>query len=175
MITKEFSQPIQFTDFDCSQFKLDYKLHKQWESKTTTSFSNKNKILKGEEYLINKLFEYTTKLTDKKHNIKLIEIWRNEYDKGDYQETHIHPFSHFSFSIFYKIPKNSGQFKLYNPSVDFVYKYEKIENPYFFQMIWPNQKENTIMIWPSYLKHMVTAGTNKTKRITYSGNFDIIL
>ena len=96
-----FSQPVYDTDFDCSQFQLDYKLHEQWESKTKTSYKNKNEIIKGEDYLIKKLFEYTTKLTNKKHNIKLVEIWRNEYDKGDYQETHIHPFSHFSFTIFY--------------------------------------------------------------------------
>ncbi len=77
--------------------------------------------------------------------------------------------------IFKKIPKDSGHLVLYNPSVDFTYRYEKIMKPYFFQHIKLEQKDNILFIFPSYMKHMVTACTNKIKRITYSGNFDIIL
>ena len=175
MIDYLFSQPVYKTHFECDEFDLKYKLHKQWESKTKTSYKKENKIVKGEDYLLNKLSEYTKQITDKEHKIKLEEIWANEYGSGEFQETHIHPFTHFSFIIFKKIPKDSGHLVLYNPSVDFTYRYEKIMKPYFFQHIKLEQKDNILFIFPSYMKHMVTAGTNKIKRITYSGNFDIIL
>ena len=168
-----FSQPIYVDEFDCSLFDMDYRIDTKWASETRTSFQNHNKVVRGQDYLLKKLSDYTKQITKKPHEIYLKEVWANEYGKGEFQETHMHPFFHFSFVIFKDVPKDSGKFILYNPSLDFLYLYEDILEPYFVQKTWPLQEENTILIFPAYLKHMVSAGKNKKKRITYSGNFNI--
>ena len=171
MINHYFSQPIYTSDFDSSLLEFQYRTHKQWESNTTTSYGNKNEMpLKSHNILVNQLFKYTNQVITEDHKIDLYEIWANEYMEKEFQEQHIHPYSHYSFTIMHKIPEGSGRLKLYNPYEELAFNHKN-----FKYTEEPSQKENTIIIWPSYIKHMVTPGSNKTKRVTYSGNFNIIL
>jgi len=171
MIYYYFSQPIYVSDFDSSLIELKYTTNRKWESNTITSFGTQNELsLKSHTILVNELFKYTEQVVTEKHKIDLFEIWANEYMEKDFQEQHTHPDSHFSFTIMHKIPKGSGCLKFYNPYGDLAHNHKNFK---FIEE--PSQKENTIIIWPSYIKHMVTPGSNKTKRITYSGNFNIIL
>jgi len=176
MIYHYFSQPIYVSDFDSNLIELDYTTSKKWESNTISSYNNHNDLSKKSyDILVKKLSEYTNKIISKKHKIKLLEIWANEYLEKDFQEQHMHPFCHFSFTIMHKIPKESGRLKFYNPYENLGFNHSNISFKYFNFVEEPKQEENTIIIWPSYINHMVTPGNNKTKRITYSGNFEIIV
>ena len=176
MITDYFAQPIYNSNFDSSLLEFEYRTHKQWESNTTTSFKNFNNMpQKSHNILISELSKYTKQVITKEHQINLYEIWANEYMEKEFQELHTHPRSHFSFTIINKCPKGSGRLKFYNPYEQLEYAHEDIFFKYLNFTLAPPQEENTIIIWPSYMKHMVTPGNNKTKRITYSGNFHIIV
>ena len=176
MINHYFSQPIYTSDFDSSLLEFQYRTHKQWESNTTTSYGNKNEMpLKSHNILVNQLFKYTNQVITEDHKIDLYEIWANEYMEKEFQELHTHPRSHFSFTIIHKCPKGSGRLKFCNPYEQVEYAHEDIFFKCGYSLIELPQEENTIIIWPSYMKHMVTPGNNKTKRITYSGNFNIIV
>ena len=176
MIKYCFAQPLYNSNFDSSLLEFQYRTHKQWESSTTTSFKNFNNISqKSHNILVNELLKYTKQVITKEHQINLYEIWANEYMEKEFQEPHTHPRSHFSFTIIHKCPEESGRLKFYNPYEQLEYAHEDIFFKCGFSLIEPAQEENTIIIWPSYMKHMVTPGSNKTKRITYSGNFKIIV
>ena len=175
MITYYFSQPIYTSYFAASLIELKYKLNKKWESNTNTSYGDYNDLSKNSyDILIKELFKYSKQIILKDHKIELTEIWANEYNEKDFQEQHIHPNCHFSFTIMCKIPEGSGCLKLYNPYENLGFNHSNISFKYFNFVKEPKQEENTIIVWPSYIKHMVTPGTNKTKRVTYSGNFNII-
>jgi len=176
MINHYFEQPIYNSSFNSNLIELRYSTHKKWASNTTTSYESDNKITeKSHKALSDELYKFTKQVITKDHKIEIKEIWANEYMEKDFQEIHFHPKSHFSFCIIHKIPEGSGSLRFSNPYEDVGFNHFNIAFKNFnFEAI-PPQEENTILIWPSYMKHMVTAGTNKTKRITYSGNFNIIL
>ena len=176
MINQFFSQPFYISNFNSNLIKLSYSTSRKWESNTITSKNNRNELNnKSYEILIKELFKYTNKIISKDHKIELLEIWANEYLEKDFQEQHTHPGSHFSFTIIHKCPPGSGRLKFYNPYDNYGISYEEIFCNYYDFVIEPIQEENTIIIWPSYMRHMVTPGSNKTKRITYSGNIKIIV
>jgi len=176
MINYYFGQPIYISNFDSNLIELRYSTHEYWVSKTTTSYLKDNKITeKSHKALAVELSKFTKQVITKKHDINITDIWANEYLEKDFQEIHFHPRSHFSFCIMHKIPEGSGQLRFSNPYEDVGFEHNDIAFKDFYFATTPPQKENTILVWPSYIKHMVTAGTNKTKRITYSGNFNIIL
>ena len=176
MIKNYFPQPFYISNFDSSLIDLKYVTSRKWESNTITSHHNDNQLTeKSYIVLVKKLSEYTSKIISKKHKIELLDIWANEYLEKDFQEQHTHPGSHFSFTIIHKCPPGSGRLKFYNPYDNYGISYEDIFCNYYDFVVEPIQEENTIIIWPSYMRHMVTPGSNKTKRITYSGNIKIIV
>jgi len=176
MILQYFSQPVYISDFDSSLIELNYKLDKKWESNTITSFSNFNDLSKNSaDYLINEISKFTTNIIKKQHKIKLLDFWINEYYDKDFQEPHTHVPAHFSFTIMHKIPEGSGNLKFYNPYESVGFNHCDIFFNDFEINVKPPQGENKILIWPAYIKHMVTPGTNKSKRATYSGNFNIVI
>ena len=176
MINYYFEQPIYNSSFDSSLIELRYSTHRWWASNTTTSYNKENQITeKSHNALSDELYKFSKQVITKKHKIEIKEIWANEYLEKDFQEVHFHPKSHFSFCIMCKIPEGSGNIRFLNPYEDVGFDHNKISYKNFYFDVLPEQKENTILIWPSYIKHMVTPGNNKTKRITYSGNFNIIL
>jgi len=176
MIKHIFGQPLYISNFDSNLIELRYSTHKEWVSNTTTSFNRENKITeKSYKALSEELSKFTKQVITKEHKIDIKEVWANEYLEKDFQEIHFHPKSHFSFCIMHKIPEGSGELRFLNPYEDVGFDHTDISFKDFYFETKPEQKENTILVWPSYVKHMVTPGNNKTKRITYSGNFNIIL
>ena len=173
MIKNYFCVPIGEYDFDCSKIDLDYKLHKQWRSETPTSFKNTNNLSsESADYIKNILKKYITNFFPNFKSLDLNEFWINEYGYKDYQEEHNHMGYHFSFAIFKKIPKNSGDIYFISPVADLLATMTIDIFSYGYQH---KGKENSIIIFPAFLKHAVSANNNKTeKRITYSGNFNII-
>lgn len=97
------------------------------------------------------------------------EPWVNYYESNEFQEYHDHVgnFAVFSYCYFHEIPENSGDFVLLNPIGNFVdnsaYKFtEKLHT------ITPEKGD--LIIFPSWLSHMVTPNRSSEARISISGN-----
>jgi hypothetical protein len=177
MIHQLFGIPIWEETFDASKLDLQCKFTKQWESQTETSFGSENKLTQPSiDYLSKQLSLFTNSIMqDRKCKIEIKEFWMTRYGFKDFQEAHVHNWTHFSFTIFKNIPKNCGQFKFVHPLAEWVQTYTHLKIPSLLPKLWSEQKPNTILIFPSFLRHMVTPGTTKKIRETYSGNFNILV
>jgi len=168
--TEMFGVPFYYGDFNAEDISLDYKLDTKWRSETPSSFNVVNTLDKtSAEKLLKEISNYTNTVIRVPHRLRLQECWRNEYGYRDQQEVHLHAHSHFSFTIFKDIPKDCGNIIFFHPAKDLMYNFE--EKDMLIQEISPQPKPNKLLIWPSFIKHMVTPNNNKTeKRVTYSGN-----
>ena len=172
MIQHTFGIPIWENDFDTEEIKLENELQRRWESETLTSYGLKNDLTKSSiDYILQQLVLFTNEIIEGKHKIDLKEFWVNKYYYKDFQDAHLHPFFHFSFTIFKDVPKDCGQLKFLHPAYDWIQIYENLKIPSLMAKVWLTQMPNKIIIFPSFLKHIVTAGKTDQPRVTYSGNF----
>jgi len=97
-------------------------------------------------------------------NPKFGHIWYNRYDKHHYQDAHIHPGCQWSFIIYVDIrPKTS----FLNPSMGLIQN-QMGNNLEAFPLDYkPDLEPGSIIIFPSFLMHMVNSGNEGT---TISGN-----
>lgn len=102
--------------------------------------------------------------------------WINVYRPGNFQELHDHLYnSSFSYTYFYKLPENTGNFVFSNP----IRSYGPLSGlaNKFFDVVTteftPEVKEGQILIFPNWLQHLVTENKSSEDRITISGNFGI--
>jgi hypothetical protein len=148
-----FPTPIWVEDIDSSKLELTTEEYKKaWLSGTLSSYlSNNNKMTqKGAKYLKEQIINC---LQDFKiYDCKIINVWRNIYD-NDFQERHTHPNSSFSFTIYEKLEKP-----------------QTVLDPYIDCIFFPQVKQNQMILFPSYLEHMVKKAKNS---ITISGNIGI--
>lgn len=101
--------------------------------------------------------------------------WINLAKKGDYQEYHIHPNSHFSAVYYVKVPKNSGRIIFKKSSADgdmfpIMYKNCNQVNSSTYTII-PNECD--LLIFRSNLQHMVEKNRSDEDRVSISMNFTI--
>ena len=99
------------------------------------------------------------------------EGWLNIYKKGDSQEYHTHSRSVISAVYFLKLPKHSSKLYFKPPFVDMIEP--DIIEPTFNNMslIEINPKEGSVIVFRSYLPHMVSQHNNKQERISLAYNF----
>ena len=97
-------------------------------------------------------------------NPKFGHIWYNRYDKHHYQDAHIHPNCQWSFIIYIDLrPKTS----FLNPSMGMIQN-QMGNNLEAFPLDYkPDLEPGSIIIFPSFLMHMVNSGNEGT---TVSGN-----
>jgi len=162
-----FSTPIWIEDIDSSKLELITEEYgRRWLSDTLSSYgSNNNKMTeKGMRYLKEQIINC---LQDFKiFDCTIPSVWRNVYNNNDFQETHMHPNSSFSFVIYEKLQEPHTVF--FHPSRMMIFstKVDKYVDSIFF----PQVKQNQMIIFPSYLEHMVKKTNNA---ITISGNIDV--
>lgn len=168
-----FSIPIFIGNINCSKINLNnIKFEKTWHSETLSSHNFNNTLDKDSSYyLLNKISKMLANNILVPHKIYLKNIWENRYN-NDFQEKHIHSQSHFSFVIYKKIKESktvffSGVSNLINSFYDDSF----LSKTNFFKTDFnPECTENQIIIFPSFLEHMVKK-TNDG--ITISGNIII--
>tara|TARA_R100000773_G_C4219406_1_gene118000 strand:- start:1849 stop:2397 length:549 start_codon:yes stop_codon:yes gene_type:complete len=163
-----FSTPIWIKDINSKKLDLvstNFKPH--FLSNTLSSFSDNpkdNKLTEsGMQYLKTILLDCLKDFNI--NNCNVVQIWRNIYN-DDFQERHNHSNSHFSFTIYEKLLKPQTMF--YHPAHDMIYAtgINNIIYPYCF----PKVKQDQIILFPSYLDHMVIRSKNS---MTISGNIEI--
>ena len=166
-----FPTPIFISNIDLNKIILkNGNFEKTWLSETNSSH-NKENILEEEssKYLLGKIGALITNEVKQNLKIKLDEIWENRYQDKDFQERHNHPGSHFSFIIYKKITEPKTVF--INPNEDLILSYfSDLYLPLFQQNFKAECREGQIIVFPSFLHHMVSK-TNES--ITIAGNISL--
>ena len=165
MYQKIFETPIWIQDIEPQGLNLISKNFKNnWLSQTPSSFSQnpEDNVMDedGQKYLKSKILFCLQDLGIQ--DIQISQIWRNLYN-GDYQEKHCHVNSNFSFTIYEKLERPQTVFQ--HPAHDLIYATNL--DKYILPYILPEVKEGQMVLWPSYLQHMVKKSYNS---ITISGN-----
>ena len=165
-----FSVPIFINKIDSSKIIVESKIiKKNWISETNSSYGNENYISKeSSKYLFDIINESLMDFIKNDYKIELVNIWENFYNLNDFQEKHIHVRSDFSFVIYKKI--NDSKTIFFSPNnylIESFYNNKFLQN-YFKTEFQPILKENHIIIFPSFLEHMVKKNENES--ITISGN-----
>ncbi len=100
--------------------------------------------------------------------------WFNIYDRGDYQEYHHHAHSTYSAVFFLKSNEKSSPLIFLNPSEPYDMHpilNQKIFNDLNYQIWKLNSVENRLVIFRSFIKHMVPKHEDDETRITLAYNF----
>ena len=151
---------------------------KNWKSGvyntlTTFDFKNDNNFINLCDSV-----EYNTNLFSKElssfHNYKINESWFNFYNENDYQEFHHHSNNIFSAVYFFTNPPGSGNLVFENPIEPDMLPIKNIQklNNFNFTTCSYNPKPRTLIIFRSYLRHMVEKCNILSPRIT--GAFNLI-
>ena len=162
-----FSVPVFIGNVDLKRIKLDAEMGEAFLSKTPSSFYNKN-ILNPEsgKYLISVIAE----LLKEKYQyftINLNGVWRNKYLNNDFQEPHIHVGSQFSFILYEEV--NTPHTIFYNPAKYLISATLGPSDAYVLQQFKPQVTKGQIIVFPSYVEHMVNKNSDQ---VTISGNLD---
>ncbi len=171
-----FETSVYIDNIDCSKINLinkDFK--KTWVSETESSHDFENNLDKESiEYLSEKIGNLLYSQILKNFKITILGAWQNNYLDNDFQEKHIHQSSHFSFIIYKRIKESKTVF--FNPAENLLtcfYSKEIFKQTNFFKQVFePKCRENQMILFPSFLEHMVKRSSNCS---TISGNILIDL
>jgi len=106
--------------------------------------------------------------------LKLDSMWVNVLEPMGVHSAHIHPHSAVSGTYYVVVPKGSGALKLEDPRLPLMMaapakrERARIENRRF---IYVEPKPGKVLLWESWLRHEVAAGTAKSARISVSFNY----
>ena len=141
-----------------------YNTHTTFDLRKNNKFNN----------LCNKVIEHVDVFSERlgsSYSHKINSSWFNCYDKNDYQEYHEHNKSIFSAVYFFKAPKGSGNLIFKDPKEPDMFPLENFKyNELSFQQCEYPPIERRLIIFRSYLSHMVKPGNNISPRITAAFN-----
>lgn len=118
-------------------------------------------------YLLNIFYKNIDSIGIKKYKLEITNIWENFYKPGDFQEKHIHPDSQFSFIIYNNVETSNTVFVRPGSYIAECTQW----TDWFSNELQVNCVKGDIIIFPSFLEHMVT----KVKKhgSTIAGNIRI--
>jgi len=167
-----FAIPIFVGDIDLNKVNINnVDFHNQWLSNTESSHGFNNTLEKeSNEYLCKIISSHLTNNFNHLIEVEITSIWQNNYKNNDFQESHIHAGNHFSFIIYKKIDK--AQTIFLHPARNLMQSFypEHVLNKLFDIGFKPNINKPQIVIFPSFLEHMVAKINNS---VTVAGNIII--
>jgi len=171
---KIFTTPIFETklELDIKEIKIFCKEYQQNNESATKSnvggYQSHNLSLETPvlQSLIS-VIELVTLDLDPNFGAQIIQnMWFNVNQYNDSNGPHFHPFSVYSGTYYIKTPENCGSIFFEHPASDILSYYSNGTNAlYGMPAI-----ENTLYIFPSWLKHFVPPNKNKEERISISFN-----
>jgi hypothetical protein len=166
MINAIFGVPLIKTKVDLKKIKFKYKkTSKAFLSGVENSHLHENIIdVSTDKYLCDIFHKNLTEMGLKNFNVNILNIWRNLYKKGDFQEKHIHVESQFSFIIYEDVYKS---YTVFNRAETYLILSLKL-NKIFSTEYRLNCVNGDMLIFPSFLEHMVLKTEEDCK--TISGN-----
>ncbi|WEK01708.1 MAG: TIGR02466 family protein [Candidatus Sphingomonas phytovorans] len=106
--------------------------------------------------------------------LKLDSFWVNVLKPGGTHSGHIHPHSVVSGTVYVAVPPGAGALKLEDPRLPLMMAAptrldDAPEDLRSFVYVEP--QAGTVLLWESWLRHEVPAGTAKDERISISFNY----
>lgn len=148
-----------------------------WQGGTYTSHDRHNLVRDTRfKSLINEVTNHANVFA-KEHNsmaeFRCHTAWFNIGSKNNFQEYHYHAAATFSAVYYVKVPPGSGQIVFENPVQDMC-PIEKIKdrNELSYIQIGYSPIERSLLIFRSYLRHMVKSGDFDGERISIAFNFE---
>lgn len=121
-------------------------------------------------------FVRTLQLDLARRRIALDSLWVNVLEPGGVHSAHIHPHSVISGTYYVSVPPGSGTLKLEDPRLPLM----MAAPPRRATASLPNRsfvyiapKPGLVLLWESWLRHEVIAGTAKAPRISVSFNYGL--
>jgi uncharacterized protein (TIGR02466 family) len=104
---------------------------------------------------------------------KITGAWLNINEQGTFQEFHTHNNAIFSCVYWVAAPEGSGQLIFEDPKEPDMLQVKSIKekNPLSFTRIGYAAEEGSLLIFRSYLRHMVEPCNNTTPRVSIAVNF----
>jgi uncharacterized protein (TIGR02466 family) len=105
---------------------------------------------------------------------KLDSLWANLLKPGGHHTAHIHPHSILSGTLYVEAPRGSGVIRFEDPRLPLmmaapIRRDDAPEELRTFVSVEP--KAGLLLLWESWLRHEVLAGTAKADRLSISFNF----
>jgi len=99
--------------------------------------------------------------------------WANVYKNRDYQEFHVHAGNTISVVYYLTVPEGSGDIVWKSPIEPDMLPIKGIKdyNELSYKTCYYSPKPGDLIIFRSYLSHMVKQGTNDAERISIAFNF----
>ena len=166
-----FAIPVFEDKVDLSKIKLNCSEYTpSWDSQVNTSLGQDIDIpAETWEYLGEVISRNINEIKCSYKDARITCIWRNVYTKTDYQDPHIHPGSQWSFIIYETVERSKTMF--FNPSMRDIQNQFDGGGMYDFMIDYkPELEAGSIIIFPSFLMHMVCHGGEGT---TISGNVSL--
>ena len=148
-----------------------------WEGKTYTTHTTYN--LKQDAIFNELILQVTDHVKEfalahnSSANYKCQNAWANVGSEGNFQEYHTHDGSVFSAVYYPRVPSGSGSILFEDPRLPDMLPIANISdrNHLSYHKIGYEVEEGMLLIFRSYLRHAVRAGTNKDFRISFALNF----
>ena len=163
-----FGIPIFEDEVDLEKIVLpDADLENTWDSGTPTTFGTQKVDDVPQE-----TWKYLSEVVERNlyygecmgANPRFGHIWKNVYSKHDYQDVHIHPNCQWSFVIYVDTYSKTSFLNLSMKDIQNQIGNQVIQFPLDYK---PDLGPGSIIIFPSFLMHMVNTGEGGT---TISGN-----
>ncbi|MBW8910467.1 MAG: hypothetical protein JF564_00870 [Sphingomonas sp.] len=109
-----------------------------------------------------------------RRKLKLDSLWVNILKPGGSHSGHLHPHSIVSGTFYVCVPAGSGRLKLEDPRLPMMMAAPQRapDAPEDSQpFVYADPLAGTILLWESWLRHEVMAGTAKSERISISFNY----
>ena len=98
---------------------------------------------------------------------RLDSLWANLLKSGGHHSGHIHPHSLISGTFYVEVPKGSGPIRFEDPRLPLMMAAPP--RPDTFVTVEP--RPGLLLMWESWLRHEVLAGTGRGERLSVSFNF----
>ncbi len=98
---------------------------------------------------------------------RLDSLWVNLLKAGGHHSGHIHPHSMISGTFYVEVPVSSGAIRFEDPRLPLMMAAPTREDS--FVSIQP--RAGLLLLWESWLRHEVVAGTGRGERLSISFNF----
>jgi uncharacterized protein (TIGR02466 family) len=98
---------------------------------------------------------------------KLDSLWVNLLKGGGQHSGHIHPHSILSGTLYVEVPKGSGAIRIEDPRLPLMMAAPTREGTF----VTVEPRPGLLLLWESWLRHEVLAGTGRGERLSVSFNF----
>jgi uncharacterized protein (TIGR02466 family) len=105
---------------------------------------------------------------------RLDSLWANLLKAGGRHSGHIHPNSILSGTLYVEVPKNSGAIRFEDPRLGLMMsapRRDKDSPEELQQFVSVEPRPGLLLMWESWLRHEVLAGSGRGERLSISFNF----